>query len=196
MARCGGAVPTATSRCSWCTVPSYDDWSLPKGKCDKGEADDDCAHREVLEETGLDCALGPELPSTRYADRFGRDKVVRYWAMTPGPGRFVPSDEVDRVEWLAGTRGRRPTQLRPRPGHRRGAGRRSRRRRPLMAVLVVRHAKAGDRSSWPGADRDRPLSGKGRRQAEALVDTLSDWKPVRILSSPFARCVQTVEPLA
>jgi 8-oxo-dGTP diphosphatase len=80
--------------------PRYDDWSLPKGKCDRGEGDDECARREVLEETGLDCDLGPELPSTRYADRFGRDKVVRYWAMTPGPGRFVPGDEVDRVEWL------------------------------------------------------------------------------------------------
>jgi 8-oxo-(d)GTP phosphatase len=65
-----------------------------------------------------------------------------------------------------------------------------------MAVLFVRHAKAGDRGSWHGADRDRPLSGKGRRQAETLVDTLGDWKPVRVLSSPFARCVQTVEPLA
>jgi broad specificity phosphatase PhoE len=65
-----------------------------------------------------------------------------------------------------------------------------------MALLLVRHAKAGDRGSWHGRDRDRPLSGKGRRQAEGLVDLLGDWKPSRIVSSPFVRCVETVAPLA
>jgi 8-oxo-dGTP pyrophosphatase MutT (NUDIX family) len=80
--------------------PKYDDWSLPKGKCESGEPDHVCAHREVLEETGIDCELGAELPSTEYHDRFGRAKVVRYWAMTPGPGRFMPTDEVDRIEWV------------------------------------------------------------------------------------------------
>lgn len=65
-----------------------------------------------------------------------------------------------------------------------------------MAVYVVRHAKAGDREEWKGDDRLRPLTKPGRRQAEALVDALQD-KPIdRILSSPYVRCVQSVEPLA
>ena len=57
--------------------PRYGDWSLPKGKCDKGESDEDCALREVEEETGWRCRLGPELPSTRYRDNKDRSKVVR-----------------------------------------------------------------------------------------------------------------------
>ena len=80
--------------------PRYDDWSLPKGKCDRGETDEDCARREVREETGLTCRLGPELPSTRYRDNKGRDKTVRYWAMEPVSGAFSPNAEIDEIRWL------------------------------------------------------------------------------------------------
>lgn len=65
-----------------------------------------------------------------------------------------------------------------------------------MPVILVRHAHAGARKEWAGDDRLRPLSGKGRRQAEALVRSLSPWAVQRILSSPFERCLQTVAPLA
>lgn len=65
-----------------------------------------------------------------------------------------------------------------------------------MNVYVVRHAKAGSRSAWKDDDRKRPLSKTGRRQAEAIVDRLAGEEVVRILSSPFVRCVQSVEPLA
>jgi len=81
--------------------PRYDDWSLPKGKLDGGETDEECALREVKEETGLVTSLGPELPSTRYVDRKGRDKRVRYWAMTPVDGSFTPHDEVDEIRWVS-----------------------------------------------------------------------------------------------
>jgi 8-oxo-dGTP diphosphatase len=57
--------------------PQYDDWSLPKGKVDPGESDEQAAAREIQEETGIVPRLGPELPSTRYRDRFGRPKLVR-----------------------------------------------------------------------------------------------------------------------
>ncbi len=82
--------------------PRYDDWTVPKGKLEPGEAHADAALREVEEETGLRCALGPELPSTSYRDRHGRPKTVRYWAMTPvdTDGRFEPTEEVDEVRWL------------------------------------------------------------------------------------------------
>ena len=62
--------------------PRYDDWSLPKGKVEPGETDEDAARREVEEETGYLCALGEELATVRYVDRRGRDKQVRYWQMT------------------------------------------------------------------------------------------------------------------
>jgi 8-oxo-dGTP diphosphatase len=63
-------------------------------------------------------------------------------------------------------------------------------------VLLIRHAHAGARKDWAGDDQLRPLSGKGWRQAEALVRTLGPWAVQRILSSPFERCLETVAPLA
>lgn len=80
--------------------PRYDDWSLPKGKRLDGETDERCAVREVEEETGLRCELGRELPESRYRDKHGRPKVVRYWAMRPLEGELDPTDEVDEARWL------------------------------------------------------------------------------------------------
>lgn len=83
--------------------PEYDDWTFPKGKVEPGESDEECAVREVEEETGLTCALGAELPSTEYADPRGRPKTVRYWQMrvVGGSLRFV--HEVDTAQWLGFT---------------------------------------------------------------------------------------------
>jgi 8-oxo-dGTP diphosphatase len=63
-------------------------------------------------------------------------------------------------------------------------------------VLLVRHAEAGDRERWTGDDRVRPLTRRGWHQAEALPEQLRDAPLTRVLSSPYVRCVQTVEPLA
>ena len=60
----------------------------------------------------------------------------------------------------------------------------------------MRHAKAGSRGHWTGDDRQRPLSKKGIKQAEALVQVLAPFPITAVYSSPFLRCVQTVEPLA
>lgn len=80
--------------------PRYDDWSLPKGKLEPGEAARDAALREVEEETGLRCRADAELPETRYTDRKDRPKRVRYWVMEPTAGDFTPNDEVDQVRWV------------------------------------------------------------------------------------------------
>jgi phosphohistidine phosphatase SixA len=63
-------------------------------------------------------------------------------------------------------------------------------------VFLVRHAKAGSRSRWDGPDQQRPLSKAGHRQAEGIAALLADCAVTRIVSSPFVRCRQTVEPLA
>ena len=81
--------------------PKYDDWSLPKGKLEKGETHEEAALREVEEETGLRCELGREIASTTYRDRYDRPKVVRYWAMTPVGGKLHRTDEVDKSVWLS-----------------------------------------------------------------------------------------------
>jgi len=81
--------------------PRYDDWSLPKGKVDPGESDEQAARREVREETTVVASLGPELPTTTYLDRSGKRKRVRYWAMTAEAGEPRGDNEVDVACWVA-----------------------------------------------------------------------------------------------
>ena len=80
--------------------PKYMDWSLPKGKLEKGESFKQAALREVHEETGFECEALSELPPVTYLDRKARSKLVRYWLMVPGKGGFEPHDEVDEIRWL------------------------------------------------------------------------------------------------
>ena len=81
--------------------PNYDDWTLPKGKCNPGESDEACALREVEEETGLVCELGDEVAVVGYEDAKGRPKRVRYFAMRSPDGAEAAADnEVDAVRWL------------------------------------------------------------------------------------------------
>jgi len=65
-----------------------------------------------------------------------------------------------------------------------------------VTVYLLRHARAGRRSAWKGDDELRPLSKVGQRQAEGLVDLLAGAPVEQILSSPYVRCVESVEPLA
>jgi phosphohistidine phosphatase SixA len=65
-----------------------------------------------------------------------------------------------------------------------------------VTIVLLRHAWAGHREGWDGDDTRRPLDARGHDQALALVDRLASHPVDRILSSPYTRCVQTVEPLA
>jgi 8-oxo-dGTP diphosphatase len=172
--------------------PRYDDWSLPKGKLLDGEPEDAAAVREVWEETGLRCRLGAEIGAVTYADRFGRPKVVRYWVMTPEDGTFAPSDEVDELRWA---RLVDAEELLTYP-HDRALLRSMQGLRASAPVYLLRHAKAGKSAQWSGPDEDRPITRRGRRQSRRLVERFEGLDIGRIVSSPFVRCVQTVEPLA
>jgi 8-oxo-dGTP pyrophosphatase MutT (NUDIX family)/phosphohistidine phosphatase SixA len=173
--------------------PAYDDWSLPKGKLDLDERETDCALREVEEETGLRCVLGREAGTTEYVDSRGRPKQVRYWTMV-APG-FEPAaaNEVDEVRWsrigeaAALLDYAHDRELLQGLEHRAG--------RPHERVYVVRHAKAGNREKWEGPDELRPLTKPGWRQSVALANWLAAERPAALLSSPYVRCVQTLEPL-
>jgi 8-oxo-dGTP diphosphatase len=167
--------------------PRYDDWTFPKGKAHPGESAQETALREVAEETGLHCFLGQELPSTSYRDSRGRPKVVRYWTMRVVSGSFKPDAEVDEIRWLAHDEAEDTLSY-------------ARDLEVLRAIppplLVNRHASAGDSKQWVGDDSIRPLDDRGLRQASHLVEQLAPFRIDRILSSPFTRCVQTVEPLS
>jgi 8-oxo-dGTP diphosphatase len=171
--------------------PRYDDWSLPKGKLLDGESFQEAAAREVREETGLECRIGVELPSSSYTDHEGRSKVVRFWSMESADGLPLhPTGEVDEARWFGLSEARAALTY-------------ERDREVLDAVVnadapayLVRHAKAGDRDAWSGDDGARPLSKSGRRQAKALVRVLSSRPVERIVSSPAERCLETVRPLA
>ena len=63
-------------------------------------------------------------------------------------------------------------------------------------LYLVRHGKAGSRSDFRGDDRLRPLSPSGYRQAQALADSLVEAGVKWLISSPFLRCIETLQPTA
>jgi len=178
--------------------PRYDDWSLPKGKLHRGETAPVAAAREVFEETGTRPILGRHLGHVTYPFAGTIKRVDYFAAMAGGSGSAVDSprgheDEVDETRWL------KPAEARERLTY-------SRDKAVLDAftdlppntstLLLVRHAKAGNRERWSGADELRPLSAAGRRQAEALAVLLPVFRVDRVHSAPLVRCVDTVRALA
>jgi 8-oxo-dGTP diphosphatase len=174
--------------------PRYDDWSLPKGKLFSGEDAAAGAVREVSEETGHMLVLGRRLGEVSYvvlpgaAKRYG-PKTVEYWAARVTGGQFTGNDEVDQLRWL------RPEDATPTlsyPWDRTVLTRFVALPAETSTVLLVRHAKAGDRDEWDGDDRLRPLSNPGLRQAKTLRQWLQLFGPRRVYSAPRLRCVETV----
>jgi 8-oxo-dGTP pyrophosphatase MutT (NUDIX family)/phosphohistidine phosphatase SixA len=173
----------------------WGDWSWPKGKIEASETLPECAVREVTEETGVRPALGLPLPSVGYVQPDGQPKTVAYWAARPGPSgtRTASDGEIADVEWVpakaALERLTRPTDHIPVLELLARAERGELDTRPL---LILRHAKARSRAHWPGDEADRPLTPVGQAQAQALPPLLACWAPERVLTSPWARCMQTL----
>ncbi len=171
----------------------YDDWSFPKGKRERGEHVLITAVREVAEETGVRVILGRPLSAALY-ERNGRPKRVDYWAGRPAVGgwaSFRPNDEVDELAWLPvrSARGRLTYPHDTAMLDEFAAG-------PADTVpfVLLRHASAVGRDTWPGEDRDRPLDGSGADESERLAGLLSCFGSARVISSPAERCVATVRP--
>lgn len=173
--------------------PRYDDWSLPKGKLDDRESEAAAAVREIAEETGQACVLGPFVSEVRYDLATGERKVVAYFTARATGGEFSPGREVDELRWLKPREAKKLLSYEHDVGvvetfEEVGAA--------TSTVLLVRHAKAGDRDGWVGDDDLRPLTDAGQRQAEGLTEQLRLFGPKRVYSAPRLRCVQTVRALA
>lgn len=173
--------------------PRYDDWSLPKGKNDPGESSLASAIREVWEETGYRCRVIAPVGRHEYPAVDGW-KQVDYFAMTPRSHTgFQPGSEVDEIRWIPASDTGLLTyafdqQLVEDADY------------PTLnatrTLFFVRHAAAGSRQRWTRPDHIRPLTKKGWRQSHALAERLSGEGVKRLVSSPYVRCVQTLEPLA
>jgi 8-oxo-dGTP diphosphatase len=217
----GGIADNILDHIELCIVhrPKYNDWSWPKGKVDPNESHRHTAVREIGEETGLPVALGPYLGEIAYplseegsAQRHTKvptvdTKHVLFWMATPisaidnlrrthafGPVHKADAGEIDDMVWLS------PSQARKKLTHSTD--------KDLLALfvdrvqegalgavplLIVRHGKAEARKSWKGTDANRPITPSGAASAFALNYELACYNPVRIATSPWIRCQETIE---
>ncbi len=136
-----------------------------------------------------------DLGEVGYTTPRGSDKIVTYFAMrSVNATPFQPNSEVDEVAWV--------------PVDKAAAALSYEHDRALVSDLdldshfqsgtlyLVRHGSAGSRSTWVGDDRLRPLTKKGVAQANQIADWIRREPLDVLLSSPYLRCVQTLEPLA
>jgi 8-oxo-dGTP pyrophosphatase MutT (NUDIX family)/phosphohistidine phosphatase SixA len=171
----------------------HQDWSFPKGKLENNESLISCAYREVQEETGCNVRFGPCLGEISYqVDQ--QEKKVTYWSAkllsvdgTPSP------DEVDEVRWVKVHEAKllitRETDLEVL----RRFGELDLDTKPL---ILLRHAKAIERTEWAGEDTDRPLSSVGERQSKRLLSVFQPFGVEEIHSSSAVRCYETITPIA
>ncbi|WP_432512043.1 NUDIX hydrolase [Kineococcus sp. SYSU DK001] len=182
------------------------DWSWPKGKLHRadGEAEHPAvaAVREVAEETGVRVHLGVPLPEQRYAVTGGLRKRVRYWLARPAgpadPEVFEPADpgEITESGWfpvaaaadlltypadVATLRAALPGGQAP---------------EPTWPLVLLRHARAVKRTDWADGEASRPLLDTGHAQSRDLAPLLGCFELQALVTSPWARCVQTVLPAA
>lgn len=193
----GGAVlyrmENGAPHCAVAHRSRYDDWSLPKGKVDPGESLPTTAVREIAEETGFESVLESLIGTTAYPLKENIRKEVTYWSARALDGRFEPNSEVDELRWLPVDEAK---ELVSYALDRKILTRFAEATPVESVVMLVRHAKAGNRSEWSGDDTLRPLEKSGRTQAEMLVPMLRAFGVNRLYSAPRVRCEQTLAPLS
>ena len=172
--------------------PKYDDWSFPKGKLEIGETLITCAHREVLEETNIQTAIGPFVGDIAYLTPDSK-KQVSFWAAKAITHKdFSPNSEVDQLKWVEVKKVKDLLTLET--------------DKKILAQFVkldfdtkpfilLRHAKAVTRDEWQGDDDDRPLDSLGQNQANRLLAIYQVYNIEQIHTSDAIRCYDTVNPM-
>ena len=180
----------------------YNDYGWAKGKLDPGEVLPQTAVREVAEETGLKVKLGVKLPVQRYNLPSGEPKEVHFWAARVtdsalANSKFVPHEEVAQVIWA------KPEKAASLLSYeadkellKHVVGLYNKELLRTRPFIVLRHAKATPRTEWKGPDGKRTLLAAGKAQAKALIPVLNAFGPKRLVTSPWVRCLTTVEPFA
>lgn len=180
----------------------YGDWSFPKGKQDPGELLVETAVREMYEETGIKLKLGRKLKVAKYKVSNGEDKEVHYWASKIKEkawkkSKFQPNEEIQKLEWVEYDKAKTILTY---PHDKELAVQAAKLWRDGLletrSLVILRHAKATPRTNWKDGEASRPLLPEGMMQAKKLAKTLMCFGPKRVISSPWQRCVSTVEPYA
>jgi 8-oxo-dGTP diphosphatase len=174
--------------------PRYDDWSLPKGKQDPGEALIACAYRETLEETNLKVAFGPYVGDIEYFVPEGLKKVY-YWSarLADDSPEFHANEEVDLLEWHSLEAA---IEKVTRDSDREIIERFVSVPFDSYPLIMLRHAKALAREEWQGEDEDRPLEQLGQQQARRMLSLYQVYGLTQIHTSDAVRCHDTVEQMA
>ncbi|NYD21701.1 NUDIX domain-containing protein [Kineococcus aurantiacus] len=204
--RAGGSGPEVLLVHRPRTATRAADWSWPKGKLDRVEGVVEhpavAAVRETAEETGVRVHLGVPLPEQRYEVDGGLRKRVRYWLARPAgaadPDVFDPADpdEIAESGWFS------PREAAQRLTHAadvellHAALPDGELPTPTWTLVVLRHARAVKRSDWADGEAVRPLLESGHAQSRDLAPLLACFDVHALLTSPWARCVQTVLPAA
>jgi phosphohistidine phosphatase SixA len=136
----------------------------------------------------------------------GNEKVVDYWAAQVATKRAVAvtarptyprasKSEVDETRWLDVEEAHvQLTRVQDRVPLHHLADLYETDRLRTWAVVIARHGQATKRNGWKGSEASRPLTKAGAAQAAELVPVLAAFGINSIISSPWARCEQTIRP--
>ncbi len=188
--------------------PHRGDWSLPKGKREKGEYMAATAARETFEETGIEVVLGAPLKPIMY-ESLGFPKIVRYWIAKPVdekiangikdfPTNWKPNEEVDELRWV---RASKVSALLTYEQDVEVVNKALKLSRNTVPFILLRHSDAEKRVEFserhkgnPPSDQLRPLSEEGIAYTQAIADALNAYGIDYAYSSVSKRCVDTLAP--